>query len=287
VNLSNGHSTKYEIISCGIDWITATTRGKAPSKTFDGIATTIMNRDADAGKKIETSTRFGFVGYQSDSFFHGHRGNERLMIASGARAHPIGLDIIPLATNVSRLDLQVTVLTDRDRPNLARHGYAHLNSHPQTRGRESKRTLIESQPEGDSLLIGSRRSDLYARLYDKGAEAKISAPRTLWRYEVEAKRDKAKAFAAVVSAAPSPETVCASVVASHFSRKGLEPFYSTAGLGQLSLWAVERADRDVLEWFRTTVSKSIRRAATRYGWVAVLDSLELSESVMLVNQEVT
>lgn len=281
---TNGHATKYEIISCGVDWITATTRGKIPSKKFDDIARAIIERDADSGYKIERQSRFGFVGYQAPSFFYGHRGRERMLMASGSRADAVALDIIPHAANVSRLDVQVTVLTDQDRPNLARHGYAHLTSSPNSRGRKTRRTLIQSSPEGDSLLLGSRRSDLYARLYDKGVESKQCEPRTLWRYEVEAKRAKALAFASAINCAQAPKTCCAGLVSSHFSDKGLEPFFTAAAVDQLGLWAVDKPNRDILEWYRSTVSQSIKKAAKRYGWATVLSSLELSDR-LIVNPE--
>jgi DNA relaxase NicK len=276
---SNNHSTKYEIVSCGVDWITATTTGGNPSKEFDALGKSILERDMDMNREVRSSMRLGFIGYESEHFFIGHRGRERMIQASSSRADALATDIIKSASNVSRVDAQVTVFTDNDKPRLALHGYSSLTQSPSPKGRKSRLTLIQSQPEGDALLIGSRRSDYYARLYDKGVESQTAEARTLWRYEVEAKRGRAFALARALLNCDDLKTLCASFVHSWFARKGLEPFYEPKGVGQISLFHIDRRDSDALRWFRSTVSKAIRKAANRYGWPSVLEALELDASL--------
>lgn len=282
---TNNHASKYEIVSSGIDWITATQALTKRKQSFRDIGETLMRADAAEHFKLVPAKRFGFIGYQGDRYFYGTRGKEALLMVSGSRADMLFCDIVKEASNVSRLDVQVTVYTGSERPNLAKHGFAHIQRAQSARGRKSGVTLITKQPTGDSLFIGSRRSDAYARLYDKGVESKKAEAKTLWRYEVEFKRRLASRLATHLSSDPHTPTASARVVHEWYTRKGLEPFYEAVSLSQIALFRIDRSDRDILEWFRSTVSKSILRAANRYGLPAVLESLQLDASLHEATKE--
>jgi hypothetical protein len=282
---SNNHASKYEIVSSGVDWITATQHLTKRKQAFRDIGETLMRADAGEHYRLTPAKRFGFIGYTGDRYFYGTRGKEVLLMVSGSRADMLFSDIVREASNISRVDVQVTVYTGSDRPNLAKHGYAHLVRDASARGRKSSVTLITKQPTGDSLLIGSRRSDCYARLYDKGVESKKAEAKTLWRYEVEFKRRLASRIATHLASDPHTATASARVIHEWYTRKGLEPFYEAVSLSQIALFRIDRTDRDILEWFRSTVSKSILRAAGRYGLPAVLESLKLDASLQEAAKE--
>lgn len=282
---TNGHATRYEIVSSGVDWITATQHLTKRKQSFREIGEGLLNADNAALYKIVPAKRFGFTGWQGDRYFYGVRGNECMLMVSGSRADMLVSDIVKEASNISRLDVQVTVFTGSDKANLAKHGFAHLARLHHGRGRKSGSTLITKQPTGDSLLIGSRRSDAYARLYDKGVESKKAEAKTLWRYEVEFKRRLANRVANHIVADPHTPTASARVVHEWYTRKGLEPFYEAVSLSQIALFRIDRTDTDILEWFRATVSKSIIKAANRYGLPAVLESLQLDASLHEARKE--
>lgn len=88
---------------------------------------------------------------------------------------------------VTRVDLQVTVLHAAPTPSI----HDILAQLPRDKHHFS--AVVPLNEEGGTLYIGHRASDMFARLYDKGAQlGGPIPPRLLWRYEVEYKRKPAQ-----------------------------------------------------------------------------------------------
>lgn len=92
---------------------------------------------------------------------------------------------------VTRCDLQVTVLHKAPTPSIR----DILDELPLSEHHFS--AIVPLNLEGGTLYIGHRSSDIFGRLYDKGAQMGGDLPlRQMWRYEVEYKRRPAAEIAA-------------------------------------------------------------------------------------------
>jgi hypothetical protein len=145
-------------------------------------------------------------------------------------------------------------------------------------------TLITSQPEGETINLGKRSSDQYARLYDKATEARMGDARSVWRYEVEYKRRQAGAIATRLRGNAPAEMVALKVVHEHFSARGVSPVFTPdpTFCPQKPFFTSE--NRNVLTWFEQSLSITVRRAVNRHGLERVLEALGLASQVDIKRQ---
>jgi hypothetical protein len=140
-------------------------------------------------------------------------------------------------------------------------------------------TLITSQPEGETVNIGKRSSDLYARLYDKATEAGLGEARSVWRYEVELKRRPAGLAAAHLRGDPTAEAVALSIVHDHFSARGVAPVFPRSLTFCPQKPTLTGVNRNILTWFEESLSITVARAVERHGLARVLEALGLASQV--------
>lgn len=189
-----------KVISAGADYLTLTNivDGDARDKTLLGLFEIL----ADPTEKWQGG---GYKGWQclSAQYKFGSRLREdgrvdEILIAPGASSETV-FDLYPFEKEfkVTRLDLQLTVLYDGLRPDLAEKRYDKLESMRRMGMSPLKRrktTLIKSTT-GTTLYLGTRRSGRkFFRLYDKSLDwgAELGA---VWREEIQFGRDLAqKAF---------------------------------------------------------------------------------------------
>lgn len=112
-----------------------------------------------------------------------HGGEQGILQAWGELSNRVGHELATQPVRVSRVDLQVTVLHKAAQPRVRDflHDLDNLGHH--------YNAVIPVGQEGGTLYIGHRSSDIFGRMYDKGAQLGLAIPpSTLWRYEVEYKR---------------------------------------------------------------------------------------------------
>lgn len=269
----------HTLIDSGVDWITATHPIGDEGWKFEQLSEELLQGQREAGKEVKRATLRDYTGWRGEHLFTGMREQDAIIVASqevSARHWP---DISRAARNVSRLDLQASVWTHGEQPQLARWSYSRLKRSPAKRGRPRSFTLIRSHPHGETLNLGKRSSDAYGRLYDWTAAHKAGPAQTVWRYEVEFKRAYALGHARHLLAVPDPRTASAQLVHGWFTKRGVEP---TWHVGDPRLSNGERLvspDRDALAWFESSLSKTIRKAIDRHGLPRVLLALGLSDLV--------
>lgn len=275
MKLIQGNSERYAPISVGPDWLTATEKNTGPRLQFREIAQRVFDEERAAGVEMKPAALYGFEGLRGRGFFFGLRDHDGLIVLSGPRTPALAAEVTRVASNVSRIDLQVTLDTSHDKPNLALHGWQTLARSPARRGRKGSCTLITTRPKGDTLNVNSRRSDQCGRLYDKATEAKLGEARSLWRYEVEFKRARANHYAVALCSHTDPETMVSQLVGEWFFQKGLVPFWNFQTLERSALMSLDRPDRNVLDWFTNVVSLSVARSINRHGIGPTLEALGL------------
>lgn len=270
----------FSAVNAGVDWLTSTARGKAARKRFLAQGEALLKEDAGRGVEV-TSTRIrDYTGWKGDGVFVGSRRDDDLIILRSSRAAAQWQSIVPLATNVSRLDLQVTVWTHGEQPALSRWYYAKLKRLPATKGRPREISLIQTHPAGDTLYVNKRTSDAYGRVYDYATAHKEGPPRTLWRFEVEYKRHLASNHAhSLLDNGVHPGAI-ESIVGAWYERRGVRRTWKLDGSFESQKVCSGQGERDVLSWFESSLSKTVAKAIRRHGVAEVLRALHLSEYVI-------
>lgn len=270
---------EFPIVNCGVDWLTCTSNEKSvePALWKFGMRE-LLKAEATAGATTVAS-RLGFSGRTAGHIFLGQRPGDVMVQLSGTPCTPLAQEAITLSTNVSRIDLQVTVWTEGEQCNLAKWTRDKLVQQHVGSKRQPSLTLISSHPSGDTLGINRRCSDAYGRLYDKTAESDLGPQRLLWRYELELKGRQAKRVAKRLKECGARPTLVSSLVDAWYTEKGCRPSFASPDCDLTAQLACEAPRRDVLSWFRSSLSKTVAKAIRDHGRDVVLDALGLTKSL--------
>lgn len=180
-----------------IDWLTVTSTAlNVGNRLLDTYAAYKTGKEA-------SRTFYGFECLRSETgLMWGKRPKDGryILIAPGDLAQSIFLKLAPLPVKVTRIDLACDVWLDAPRDQVR-----HSARVPMSKAHESKTktTLIRGvgggkrERVGDTLYLGSRQSQQFGRMYDKGLQQKTTTPGKWFRYEVEYKAEAARQIANV------------------------------------------------------------------------------------------
>jgi DNA relaxase NicK len=201
-----------------------------------------------------------------------------IVIAKGSVAQEVWRHFLPTARNVSRVDLQVTVKLEEQRKALAHLSYKNCRRH------KLKSSVIRNSQGGSTLYLGSRNSDQFGRLYDKGAK-NGEVPGFVWRYEVELKRSYAneairKLLEFKERDGKELSKLISGYVYSWWRKRGVQPVFSPESGGAIiEVSKTETTLERKLTWLRTQVSPTLRRLIEAGLGEVALDALDLNEYI--------
>jgi DNA relaxase NicK len=165
-------------------------------------------------------------------------------------------------------------------PALARDCYESLFHVPPGNGRPAKRSLILNSDGGSTLYIGSRVSDRFARLYDKGIEQGTTAAGKWWRLELELKGRRSQSHAEALLSTAAHRDQCLATVAEYFQQKAMLviPFESSMLIYNESRAPTSDARR--LHWLSSQVRGTILELTRTVGLPRVLCALGIPQSAV-------
>ena len=164
------------------------------------------------------------------------------------------------ATGCGRIDLQATVRPASGAGSLAVSGYRSAQGSSASRGRRPVATLITTSKGADTLYLGRKISDQFARLYDKGSESGSAEYEGCWRYEVVHRRRYATATLQALLATPEERSLVSRVVHDYFSSRGVPPRFDATG--PAACVTPPRAVPDDGRW-RSWYRRSVRPSAAK------------------------
>lgn len=274
----------FTAIDAGIDWLTCTANQKDARKRLLAQAEAILKTEAAGGVEISPGRIRDYTGWKCDGLFVGSRRDDDIVVATSSRAAAHWKTLAREANNVSRLDLQVTCWTHGEQPHMARFYSQRLQRAKRGKGRPAEHELRMKYPQGETLYVNSRKGDNYGRVYDYAAAHSQGEPRTLWRYEVELKRRVALHHSSALLGIDDPRSHIETTVANWFKRRGVRPAWSIDESSHLENLQTSEEKRDILQWFDSSLSKTIARAIRSNGVPAVIEALHLSDYVIVKPQ---
>jgi DNA relaxase NicK len=215
----------------------------------------------------------GYRGWHSPHVRMGSRPGGVLLSLSAQKSGDNWRDAFAAAENCSRLDLAVDVRSDPPVNAIALDIYRQMGHRPLRNGRPSSSRLILGSDGGSTVYIGSRQSDFFGRVYDKGVEQQTHRRSEWWRWELEVKGRSAKVLAHQVSSVDVESVAIGCIVAGWFRRRcGLAfPFSEDLALCK---WEPESTTVDKkLHWLssqvRPTVIELLRRGESERLWASL------------------
>src|SRR3972149_9442592 len=264
-----------DTVTSSVDYLTITVSNSDKSVLLMQEAQRLKVDLEECGWKVRKWGMQGYGGYSIAGLRWGMRTDGCIMMLSGQDAAINWVPALALAQNVTRLDLAVTVALAGPITDVAKRAYALMLTDPHgCPSKKRKDSYVENSAGGQTVYIGSRASDQFGRLYDKGCESAKDAcapPGLLWRYEVEFKAYRAKKLAYQMGitarqALPSVSEEIAKLVHTWFLARGIRPLYTTQDhLGEWVLGMEARVTDDdcSLNWLTLQVRPTVDRLQAR------------------------
>lgn len=251
-----------------VDWLTVTARDWPIREELFALSKDMIEYHKLLGNKVETWKFKGYQGIKAQGFRWGRRDDTDICMLSGRDANEFWPMALQMAQNITRIDLAVTILLNSPEPDFAQGCYLTLKDAAAGSCGFKSLTFLQNNHGGQTLYVGSRASDQFGRLYDKGREDPDDStidPGQLWRYEVEFKAHRAKRVGEELRrrlAEPlSIPTAISQTVQIWFFSRGI-PLLNVTREGDiidLEIQARITDDAITLEWLSNQVRPSIVR----------------------------
>lgn len=253
-----------EAVRAGIDWITLTLpRSAARADLWYHTCLAALHLVETEGNKPKERTMLGYAGRGVGGCFVGRRDSDYIAQFSSHHADTVFSNIYRADAHVSRIDVRADVTYPVMPQDIARKGYRDAirtnNELPSPRRR--KLYLLMGSDGGDTLYMGSPKSESRGRLYNKEVQSEdVSFVRT-WRYECVFRNDRAVRTAEILfSRGENYSRAALAIVATWYRDRGV----STAGWGggetiPIKLARTLPSDVDTrLNWLRSQVAPALR-----------------------------
>lgn len=283
------NSLDIEGQTASVDWLTVTARDPGHQELLVAESRRLLDLLKDAGNVQRPWSFKGYNGWSCASFRYGARDDGMIVMMSGSAADLNWPVMLAWCDNVSRIDLAVTITLAEPEKDVARKAYNFLTLGGARAGNQPRKlSFIENNHGGQTFYLGSRASDQYGRLYDKGREKNHGAdiPQgRIWRYEVEFKQYRAMRVATqLLDAArreelPVRDYIAATTYKWYLSR-GVKPIWDADEdlAFHMEVYAKLTDDDVSLRWLSTQVSPTVRRLIRVGKGDDVLQALGLTSS---------
>jgi Putative phage replication protein RstA len=269
-----------------VDWLTVTTKDWPVREELFALQMDMVKYHSQIGNRIHPWKFKGYQGIRAQGFRWGRRDDSDIVMLSGVDAQTFWPMALQLGQNISRIDLAVTVLVSSPLPDWAWGIYQTLEGAVDGKKPCRRMTFYKNNTGGQTLYVGSRASDQFGRLYDKGREAVEDLaidPGLLWRYEVEFKGKRAKTVALQLrrqlgDVGTIPGMIAKTVQLWFFSRGvPILDVVREGDLLDLEVSARVTDDTTTLDWLSNQVRPSVLRLKARGKMRQVVKALGLDE----------
>lgn len=278
-----------ESITGGVDWITFITDDRKSTDSLVSTLEPIARGELGRGEKRRPFRFMKWRGEMAGAVRLGIQGDTAVAQLSGDLCASTWTHLRSLPGRVTRLDLQTTLRLSTPQKGFARSLLRPSEKTRQLPPQSRVPTSYSSDTRGLRIgTVGLRTNRRYLRVYDKGREADTHPAGTLWRVELEAKRDLAPKLWNRMRVEPDAPMVCYESCARAWRQSGYR-------------WPLPRPSRDsvvppanartpapahaLAAWLRTSVAPAIPRILAVYSTTELLDMLGLSHLATERNQE--
>lgn len=248
------------VLSVGVDTLTCSAGEEEKKPYLQSLAGYLLMRSAGQGNRVGYFKRGPYVGGQTRSVGFAEWQGRTLLELRGEAARDWGPLVLPWAEKVSRIDVQVTVEQEPYDDRLAWRAWEEASELARMEGHPPRYTLWADASRGSTLYVGRLGSRFMGRLYEKAKEDPKGGWPPSWRYEVQARRERAVQVADELGKAENRTAWMASTVAEHFQRRGV-PFIGRVemAMGLPPLPPEQTDETRSLRWLSSSVRPVLAR----------------------------
>jgi DNA relaxase NicK len=267
-----------KVTGAGLDWLTVTARDILRCRELSDVAHVAAHSELELGHEEKAYEALGYRGWRCGQVAFGTRSDGAILRLSGGLTNEHWRAALHVAENVTRVDVAVDVLHEPASVRLGREAYRAAARKSGRNGRPPLCTIVASTDGGQTTYVGSRSSECYGRLYDKGREQKTLGPGEWWRYEVEFKGDAATWVSSTLQGDKGAAT-CLGIVRHWFSSRGVDPPPGQREIAFVKGLAPLPDDDRRLKWLREQVRPTVRLLLAKGMQAELQKSLGLPDSL--------
>lgn len=270
-----------EIVSYGVDWVTATAPHDGRDLQLLAIAGSLCETAQSTGDELTVWRMQGYDGRSAKGIRYGQRKDGAIVQLSGEVAHEHWQSIVRHANNVTRLDLEVTCRPSTPDARLGDRTYKAIESWRVGREHAPGVKAVVSAGRIETVYVGARSSAAFGRLYDKEAEGGAADWGGCWRYEVEVKDKLAGSLARVLAHHVDSGRALLVYVFNWFAERGSRPVFAPpAGDLRVVRPRAESTDDRRITWLVEQVAPVLAGLIARGRKTDVLAALGLGSLPM-------
>lgn len=269
-----------ELVESGVDYLTATCNRDRAGRRLAALADSVLLSEKGKGNFMKDWRWEGYRGYHCGSIQTGVRDDGLIIRLSSYLANQHAAKVVQLATNVSRIDLQVTVRVESEKTDLsAKHGREAIR-HKRARNTKLEVQHIRVDGGGSTLYLGRRVSDYFFRCYDKYHESQLDHYKNCWRNELELKGGAAKHMWESLITSEDHQLLARSAVATYLTKRGIRPLWSNNAFHTFVSAVRSTSAEDRLRWLSCQVKKSVQVLIEAGYGLETLEALGLTSEVL-------
>jgi len=266
-----------EVVDAGVDWvtITATTKSSALRLLEYGHSAGVSEQ-AQGNEKRDFQFK-GYNGWRVGAVSYGARPDGAIFIARGGLAREHYRSAFEAGTNCSRIDCQVTVRSPVPPERQILNAYKSALKFSRTLRRGPRVDIHRSSQGSSTCYLGSRASEKFGRIYDKGNESLLDVLDGCVRYETEFKGAAALQQIKRVAYSKDPTHQCIREV-SEFARIRHVPLELARTNPQTFVLQSRACDHQKsLDWIRLCIRPTVERLVDRGLAAEVYDCLNVGK----------
>lgn len=273
------------IVSIGVDYITATAKTAKTRTQLEILGRRLLYEEKKAGNDTSNFKLHELQGIRCGSVEYATSFWWDMLRLSSHLAADHWFTVVQGATNVSRIDFQITFKLTPVNENLPEAVERALRRYKSVHNSRLEIELRRNDVKGKTLYSGSRKSDRFARLYDKGRESRLPELSGCWRIEQQIQNQLAFGYARALLVAEDPQGAILHEMDRYYRERGA-PLISSSDRCPLEVNGIPRkcaGDSDkVLQWLRDQVAPTIAKQRASGNLDRVVQALGLSDIVEAV-----
>lgn len=244
----------------GADYIRLTHADERLYGEWRDIMLAEYTEEEHQGRKPHWRWIMGYYGQVGEHCFVGKGEQGAMVQASGSLANHLFYPLSRTGGRASRIDLQMTVVPPTDPNDYLNSAYIYACAKEHTRGRPSMVQFNDTNYGARMVSIGSRQSEVYGRIYDKGKESKEPLYSGMVRLEIEVKGKQAPDLQRFLMEDRMLTFHAKHITQQWFKQRGVPMFWEDDTPGEMPP-AVRRTktDETKLAWLSTQVAPTLKK----------------------------
>jgi DNA relaxase NicK len=261
-----------------VDWITGTTSNEGTRRSLGELSQELLQKLIGEGEQANLWRAHGYEGWRIGPVSYGVRSQDDYLTISGEMANIFHRRASGCFNSISRLDLAVTVWFSKHDVERAARAYEQVKAKVSESSGTRNYTYITNLLGGDTLYVGSRKSQYFGRLYDKWVQSKSLDYINAWRWEMELHKPLAFDTNLKLLLETYQHQFIANTVKIWFEDRFVPCPWDYYDVEVKPIVARRRKTKDeaTLEWLEQQIEPSVRKLAAKGKLLQVLKALKIS-----------